>query len=94
MYRKYLVLCLVLGISIHLSNAQEQDKKKAIGFTFSSLGANEITHFGAIDGAPDFQGGSLFSIGLIYSKSINNWLILETGLEFSRHEGCTTNFPD
>ena len=86
MYRKYLILCLVLGIVFHLSNAQGQDKKKAIGFTFSSLGANEIIHLGGIDGAPDFQGGPLFSIGLTYSSPINNWLILETGLEFSRHE--------
>lgn len=58
-------------------------QKGRIGITLSTLSDNSVTRFGSgymDDSSTD--AGKSHTIGIIYLKPLNNWLELETGIEY------------
>jgi hypothetical protein len=63
-------------------NAQKDPGK--IGMTFSGLGTNNI--FGDYGNRNyNLKGKNFYTLGLNYTKSLNKWLEMEAGVEYSRH---------
>lgn len=69
---------------IHLVAQEKSQNTPKIGITYTSLGANEVFMFTALDGAGSFEGKGFYAIGLNYLQPINTWLVLETGIEYTQ----------
>src|SRR5690554_723500 len=81
------ILTCLLSIS-SLCSSQESSIEKAskkIGITYSSFGENDVIRFQELDGAASYDSEKFFTLGLSYLHPFNDWLILETGFEYSEH---------
>jgi len=81
--RKKIYFLLVLIISSSFLQAQKME----VGFTLSLLSNNSIAQFGNayMDDASRTVGNSE-TYGLTFLKPLNNWLDMETGIEFLKCE--------
>ena len=79
-----IILSLLLFIA-HFANAQKNTRNQQIGISFSSLGENEPVRFDDVDGAASYDSKSFYIIGINYIHPINNWLDIETGIEYAKH---------
>ncbi len=85
--RLFTILLLFIGVS-NLSKAQEvinENNSGEIGITYSSFGENDVIRFVNLTGSAGYYGINFFTIGINYTKPLNNWLELETGIEYSKH---------
>ena len=87
-----LILLSLLLYTFHFANAQKNTHNQQIGITFSSFGENEPVHFDDLDGAASYDSKSFYSIGINYIHPINNWLDIETGVEYAKH--TVTLYPN
>lgn len=54
-----------------------------IGITFSTLSDNEVVRFSnSYVGDGSYDANSSYTIGITYLKPLNNWLEIETGVEY------------
>lgn len=56
-----------------------------IGITYAWWGDNDVFYFQSLEGAPSFDGSRFQTFGLSYVHPLNDWLELETGLDYSKH---------
>lgn len=87
-----LILLSLLLYTFHFANAQKNTHNQQIGITFSSFGENEPVRFDDLDGAASYDSKSFYSIGINYIHPINNWLDIETGVEYAKH--TVTLYPN
>jgi hypothetical protein len=83
----WLIVC-ILFLSINIVKAQDTTLRKMpnkIGFTFSGLGKYDVVSFEKMDGAPSYEGAKFFSMGIVYLHSLNHFLDLESGIEYSSY---------
>lgn len=81
------ILFLILA-TCNLSNAQKTSPNKKngkIGISFSSFGENDVTRFEDLAGAASYDSDHFYTLGINYIHPLNNWLEIETGLEYSNH---------
>ena len=79
---------LFLILSLHSSIAQDIPKQKSlgkIGFTYSSFGESNVFRNESLLGEASYNSDRFYTIGINYLRPINNWIELETGLEYSKH---------
>lgn len=76
---------ILFSISLQAQESKEHKRNEKIGITFSSFGENDVYRTTALDGEASYSGDNYYSLGINYLRSINQWLELETGLEYSRH---------
>lgn len=84
---KIILILALFFFSITL-NAQETNEDKSlgnIGFTFSSFGENDVFQSSDLVGGPGYSDDYFYSLGITYIQALNNWLDIETGLEYSKH---------
>lgn len=85
---KFSTILFLLLITCNFSNAQKTsgDKKNGkIGISFSSFGESDVIRFEDLDGAASYNSDSFYTLGINYIHPLNNWLEIETGLEYSNH---------
>lgn len=86
--KNVLFLLCVFPFVLHAQNEGESNNKfldGKIGIYFSSFGTNEVFQFESLEGAGSYDNDHFFAIGVNYIHELNNWLDLETGLEYSKH---------
>ncbi|WP_142455397.1 outer membrane beta-barrel protein [Gracilimonas mengyeensis] len=76
-----LILCAFS--SAHGQSQYQDSPAHKIGFHISTIGESDIIYSEDIVGASSFIGQSFYSIGINYISPLNNWLELETGIEYS-----------
>jgi len=63
--------------------ASEMKAQKAeVGITFSAMSNNDIVRFKSIMNDSGSDAGKSYTFGITYSKPLNKWLNVETGIEF------------
>jgi len=85
---KMLIILLVANILQQEVKVQAQETNKSprkIGLTYSSFGTNDVIRFQELDGAASYNSKNFSVFGLTYIYSLNNWLDIETGLEYAKH---------
>ena len=82
---KLLTILVVFLFSISLQAQENGNYNRKIGLTFSSFGENDLLKKNSLVGEASYSGENFYSIGISYLKPLNNWLDLETGLEYSNH---------
>lgn len=88
MIRIIYIAFTILLINQSLLIAQESKTKSGadkIGIYYSSFGENDVFRFDELDGAASYNSDYFFTIGINYLHSLNNWLEVETGIEYSKH---------
>ncbi|WP_321282265.1 hypothetical protein [Marinifilum fragile] len=81
---KTLAILTSLLLTFNISNAQEvstKNSKNKIGVTYS-VAESDVVHFQSLTGAASYNSENFYAIGLTYLHEINNWLDLETGIEY------------
>ncbi|MEN8194409.1 MAG: hypothetical protein ABFS12_16430, partial [Bacteroidota bacterium] len=76
---------ILLSISLQAQESKEQKYNGKIGLTFSSFGENDFIRFKNVEGSASYLGESFYTIGINYIKPLNNWLEIESGIEYSKH---------
>lgn len=61
-----------------------QAQKAEVGFTMSLLSDNSVDRFSSYMDDANYSVGKSFSVGFTFLKPLNNWLDLETGIEYFR----------
>lgn len=56
-----------------------------IGISFTSFGSNDVIRFVRLEGAASYNSDNFQTLGLNYLYPVNNWLEVETGIEYSWH---------
>ncbi|MFA5657463.1 MAG: outer membrane beta-barrel protein, partial [Dysgonamonadaceae bacterium] len=82
---KDVIILTLFLFTCHFTNAQKSISNKRVGITFSSVGINKPIRFTDLDGAPDFSSKWSYSFGINYIHPLNNWLEIETGIEYAEH---------
>ncbi len=85
MKQKPLIILSLLLTTYHITNAQYNIGIKQIGINFSSFGINEPMYFANLDGTGGYSSKSFYIFGINYIHPINNWLDIETGVEYAKH---------
>lgn len=85
MKSKSLILIPLLLITCHFTSAQHIIRNKKVGITFSSFGENEPFQSADLDGAASYDSKSFYAFGINYIHPVNNWLDIETGVEYAKH---------
>ncbi len=85
MKSKSLILIPLLLITCHSTSAQHNIRNKKVGITFSSFGENEPFQSVDLDGAASYDSKSFYAFGINYIHPVNNWLDIETGVEYAKH---------
>jgi hypothetical protein len=73
---RYLLFLFIFSTSLLLA------QKSEIGFTMSVLSNNSVYRFRSIEDDADYTAGKSASFGFTYLKPLNNWLDIETGIEY------------
>ncbi len=82
MKRKTLLI-IVLIFTFYFSANGQSSNIGDIGITFSSLGSSEIAYYEDVVGTGGYEGENFFSAGITYIHPLNNWLEIESGVEYS-----------
>lgn len=85
---KFSTMLFLLLITCNLSNAQKtsgDNKIGKIGISFSSFGENDVIRFENLTGSASYNSDHFYTLGINYIHPLNNWLEIETGLEYSNH---------
>ena len=85
MNTKHLIILSFLMLSYSFTQAQKKIGSKQIGVSFSSFGMNEPVYFADLDGTGGYSSKSFYTFGINYIHPLNNWLDIETGIEYSKH---------
>lgn len=88
---KLSILALFL-LTLHIASAQKSTRNQRVGITFSSIGENDPVYFDDLVGAASYGSKSFYTIGINYIHPINNWLDIETGVEYAKH--TVTVYPN
>ena len=89
----FITLSLFL-ISCHFASAQQQNLSKKFGFTVSPIGESDPIRFSELEGTGSYSSKSLLAFGVSYIHPINNWLDIETGVEYAKHGiESKSNYP-
>mgnify|MGYP000353093974 FL=1 len=51
--------------------------------TFSSLSSSDVSYYEDVVGTGGYEGENFFSAGITYIHPLNNWLEIESGVEYS-----------
>ncbi len=78
------IFILVLSTRCFSQVEKDDMHNKSIAFS-SSFGKSEVYQLVAFEGSPSYRSDKVFSFGLHYLNSINEWLTLETGFEYAVH---------
>ena len=79
-----LLLCLAV-IIFNSAAAQHNFQPKKFGLTYSSFGANDVFRTSGLMGDGSYDSKSFYTLGASYIHPLNNWLQVETGIEYARH---------
>lgn len=91
--RTLIILSLFLFIC-HFANGQQRNLSKKIGLTVSPIGESDPIRFSELEGTGSYKSKKLFSFGISYIHPINNWLDIETGVEYGKHNiDSKSNYP-
>ena len=91
--RTLIILSLFLFIC-HFANGQQRNLSKKIGLTVSPIGESDPIRFSELEGTGSYKSKKLFSFGISYIYPINNWLDIETGVEYGKHNiDSKSNYP-
>jgi hypothetical protein len=89
MFKSLVIVCLLI-VQTQLNAQKEISKpKNKVGITFSSLGVGDIIGK-SNSGNYISELKSFYTLGATYIRSLNNWLDVETGIEYSSHSVNTT----
>ncbi|MCP4553418.1 MAG: outer membrane beta-barrel protein [Bacteroidetes bacterium] len=81
-----ILISLVFISNLCLSQESNNDKgSNRIGITYSSFGKNDLMQFQSLEGSASYDSDNFFTLGLSYLHPFNEWLDLETGIEYSEH---------
>ena len=83
---KYLIILSLLLFTSYFANTQNTASSQRVGFSFSSFGNNEPVHFTSLEGAASYDSKSFYTLGINYIHPLNNWLDIETGVEYAKHK--------
>jgi hypothetical protein len=73
---------IIFLVFMFFSNIMVAQKAK-IGITFSAFSDNEVVRFSnSYVGDASYDANSSYTIGFTYLKPLNNWLEIETGIEY------------
>ncbi|MCU4166103.1 outer membrane beta-barrel protein [Carboxylicivirga caseinilyticus] len=78
------VLLYSVNTYLHAQSSDSEVTKFKLGLSYSSFGSNDVFRFNELIGAASYDGDNFYNIGLIFSKPLNSWLEMETGLEYSQ----------
>ena len=92
MKTKTLIIFSLFLFTVHFASPQKNTRNQRVGITFSSFGENEPVHFTTLDGAASYDSKSFYTLGINYIHPINNWLDIETGVEYAKH--TVTVYPN
>ncbi|KXK38375.1 MAG: hypothetical protein J5I52_02685 [Saprospiraceae bacterium] len=84
----------LLVIILFLCFQTEAQISPRIGLSWSSLGSAEPISFQGIDGGPSYSSENYHVFGLVYIHPINDWLDVETVIEYSKFNLISaSNYP-
>ena len=84
----FFVLCFIFiaSLSTYSQKNEEKPRKGQIGLTFSSFGENDVVRSQELIGSASKNGDTFYTIGINYLSKLNNFLDVETGIEYSNHK--------
>lgn len=82
---KYFIILFLFLFTSFFANTQHRDFSKKIGLTVSPIGESDPVRFSELEGTGSYSSKKLLSFGINYIHPINNWLDVETGMEYSKH---------
>lgn len=85
MKTKHFFILSMFLLTCHFANAQKSSHYQRVGITFSSFGENDPIHFTSLEGAASYDSKKFYTLGINYIHPLNNWLDIETGLEYAKH---------
>ncbi len=85
MKSKALIILSLVLLLCQVAIAQNNTRNQRVGITFSSFGVNEPVYFNDLEGAASYDSKNFYTFGINYIHPINNWLDIETGVEFTKH---------
>ena len=80
----FIILSLFL-FTVHFASSQKNTRNQRIGITFSSFGENDPYYSDDLIGAASYDSKSFYAFGINYIHPVNNWLDIETGVEYAKH---------
>ncbi len=81
-----LILTLLCSLVSLFCLGQENDllsKKQSIGLAFSTLGNSDLISFENFEGGGSYDSKYHYSVGVYYQRYLNDWLQIESGIEYS-----------
>lgn len=81
-----LYFVFVASLFSYAQKSEGEIRKGQIGITFSSFGENDVVRFRNLEGASRKNGDTFFTFGINYLSKLNNFLDVETGIEYSNHK--------
>ena len=84
----FFVSCFIFvaSLSTYAQKNEEKTRKGQIGITFSSFGENDVVRSQELMGGASYPGDTFFTLGINYLSKLNNFLDVETGIEYSNHK--------
>lgn len=94
MKTKFFIILSLFLFTCHFSSAQNSTLYQRVGLTVSPIGESDPIRFSELDGTGSYSSKSLLSFGFIYIHPLNNWLDIETGVEYAKHSiESKSNYP-
>jgi hypothetical protein len=81
MKKVMLILCCLLSVYLNAQNSNSG--KNRIGITFTPFGNSDVISFVSSDS--EHKNDYLYGFGINYIHSLNSWLEMETGIEYSKY---------
>lgn len=81
-------LTIIFAIIFFMISMQcfSQEKRHAIGVSYSGLGTNDFFTANFIEGGGNYNGENYFGLGINYLFVLNNTFNLESGIEYGKHK--------
>jgi hypothetical protein len=78
---------LFMMLSCSLIAQEKRGMKRSIGFTFSTIGSNDVINSASetLLGGASYSGKSFYTLGVSYVHPIRSWIDIESGIEYSNH---------
>ena len=81
-----LYFVFVASLSSIAQKNENETRKGQFGITFSSFGENDVVRSQELMGSESKIGEEFFTFGINYLSKLNNFLDVETGIEYSKHK--------